>query len=308
MSFVLSQTQLTPRAVDALLPDFLCCLSEAEGAEELEIDLGDLEFIPPYGLVALCLMARYARIAFPRVTYRLPRLLSLRRYLGRVRFAQALAGVAEPAGPGVLVDQEREKPESEALLELTRIEERVDVERVLAHIGQRVEAILAEELHYAEVEIGQFKNVVAELGHNILDHSMNWGYVTAQRYQDPRTREKYAVIGVGDLGIGIKKSLAERFEVSAWTHGQAILNSLKKYCSRDPARGLGLYIVSRICSQYRGNLQIRSGDTRIYIRGSRHDQHLSCFFPGTLLGITLCQQTRRKAGAGPFSGGKSIVR
>ena len=290
MSLFVQEARLTPRSIDPLLGNFLNCIHQRGDQDDLEIDLEGMQFIAPYGLIVLCLMARYARTAFERVVYRMPQAYALRRYLGRVRFAEALQGLVELAGPELVVDQEREKPESEALLEITRIEERVDVETVLGNIGQRVEAILAEELLYTEVEINQFKNVIAELCHNILDHSMNWGYVTAQRYQDPRSRMKYVVIGVGDLGIGIKKSLSQRFTVNTWTHGQAIINSLKKHFSRDTARGLGLYIVNQICNQYNGNLQIRSGDTRVYIRGGHRSEHVSAFFPGTMLSITLYQK------------------
>ena len=290
MAFAVLETNLTPRAADELLPEFLRYLHQAQETSALEVDLGAVTFIPPYGLIVLCLMGRYVRTLCPQVRYRLPRSAPLRRYLGRMRFAAAVAGFADLVGPSVVLDQEREKPDSEALLELTRIEERVDVERVLERIADRVEAILAEELNYTSVEINRFKNVVAELCHNILDHSMNWGYVAAQRYQDPRTCTKYAVIGVGDLGIGIKKSLAHRHAVEEWTHAQAILNSLKKNFSRDQNRGLGLYIVDQICRRYGGSLQIKSGDTRVYIRGRRHFEHRSAFFPGTLLSISLCQR------------------
>ncbi len=293
MPLLVQEVQLTPRTADQMLVDFLNYIHQTGDLEGLEVDLEGMNFIAPYGLIVLCLMARYARTAFGRVVYRMPQTYALRSYLGRVRFAEALQGLAELAGPELVVDQEREKPDSEALLEITRIEERVDVEAVLDQIGQRVEAILAEELLYTEIEINQFKNVVAELCHNILDHSMNWGYVTAQRYQDPRIRKKYVVIGVGDLGIGIKKSLSQRFTVSTWTHGQAISNSLRKHFSRDSSRGLGLYVVNQICNQYNGNLQIRSGDTRVYIRGRRRFEHVSAFFPGTMISITLYQRDSR---------------
>ena len=222
--------------------------------------------------------------------FRLPDSYALRRYLGRVRFAEAMRGVIQMSGPPLRVNPGREKAESEALLELTRIEEQVDVETLLERIGQRVESILAEELGYKEIEITQFKNVIAELCHNILDHSMNWGYVTAQRYLDSRLQKKYVVIGVGDLGIGVKKSLSCRFDVTQWSHGKALINSLKKHFSRDAERGLGLYIVNQICHRYNGNLHIRSGDTRVYIRRRQQSQHVSTFFPGTLLSITLYQK------------------
>jgi signal transduction histidine kinase len=291
LSLPIQTGRLTPRSADELLGDFLDYVHRVPQRQVVEIELAPLGFIDPYGLIALCLLGRYARTVAPRVIYRLPQAPALRRYLGRVRFAEALDGI-ELAGPPLIVVQEREKPESEALLEITRIEERVDVEMVLGKIGQRVEAILAEELEYTEVEINQFKNVVAELCHNILDHSLNWGYVTAQRYLDPRARKKYVVIGVGDLGIGIKKSLAQRYDTAQWTHGQAILNALKKHFSRDATRGLGLYIVYQICHRYNGSLHMRSGDTRVYIRGRRRYEYPGPHFPGTQIGIALYQRDR----------------
>ena len=289
MALTLQTDKLTPRTADDLIVEFLGYAHGAAPGEDLEIDLRALHFIDPYGLVALCLLARYGRTLAQRVAFHLPLSYALRTYLGRVRFAEAVDGI-NLFGPALLVDQEREKTDSEALLEITRIEERVDVEAVLGKIGQRVEAILAEELRYTEVAISQFKNVVAELCHNILDHSENWGYLTAQRYTDPRAGRKYVVIGVGDLGIGIKKSLSVRYESAAWSHGQAITNSLRKHFSRDTTRGLGLYIVNQICNRYNGSLHIRSGDTRVYIRGQRHWEHVSTHFPGTQIAIALYQR------------------
>ena len=289
MALTLQIDKLTPRTADDLIVEFLAYAHGAGSGEDLEVDMRALHFIDPYGLLVLCLLARYGSILAQRVAFHLPRAHALRTYLGRVRFAEAVDGV-DFIGPAPLVDHGREKTDSEALLEITRIEERVDVEAVLGKIGQRVEAILAEELRYTEVEISQFKNVVAELCHNILDHSENWGYLTAQRYTDSRAGRKYVVIGVGDLGIGIKKSLSVRYDSAEWSHGQAVVNSLKKHFSRDEARGLGLYIVNQICNRYNGSLHIRTGDTRGYVRGQRHWEHVSAHFPGTQIAIALYQR------------------
>ena len=289
MPLIVQTDKLTPRTADELLVDFLSYAHGVDSGEDLEVDLCGLHFTDPYGLLTLCLMARYGLMLSSRVVFRLPNSHLLRTYLGRVRFAAAVEGI-ELAGTILVADQGREKTESEALLEITRIGEQVDVEMVLGRIGQRVEAILAEELLYTEVEISQFKNVVAELCHNILDHSENWGYLIAQRYLDSRVGKKYVVIGVGDLGIGIKKSLSVRYKSGGWSHGQAIRNSLQKHFSRDSTRGLGLYIVNQICNRYHGSLHIRSGDTRVYIRGSRHTEYVSTHFPGTQIAIALYQR------------------
>ena len=244
MNLAVRNARLNPRGVDELLSEFLSEIHASAECAEVVIDLGALRFIDPYGLVSLCLMGRYARTVVPRVCYRLPPAVPLRSYLGRVRFDHALDGI-EIEGPALLVDQDREKAESESLLELTRIQAQADVESLLGHIGLRVEAILAEELMYTAVEINQFKNVIAELCHNILDHSMNWA---------------------------------------------AIKNSLKQNFSRDENRGLGLYIVNQICDRYRGSFHIRTGDTRLYIRGRKQSEHSSVHFPGTQLGIALYQR------------------
>ncbi len=289
MPLRVENTRLNPRSADELLAEFLRVIHAHAPDSPLEIDLSALRFIDPYGLITLCLVGRYARTVVPRVNYRMPEAYALRSYLGRVRFAQALDGI-EMLGPDLIVDQEREKTDSEALMEITRIQAQADVESLLGHIAQRVEAILAEELLYTAVEINQFKNVIAELCHNILDHSMNWGFATAQRYLDPRAGKKYVVIGVGDLGIGIKNSLAQRHDVAEWTHAAAMQNSLKQHFSRDENRGLGLYIVNQICNRYSGSLHMRTGDTRLYIRGRSQYEHVSVHFPGTQIAIALYQR------------------
>lgn len=268
---------------DDLFRDLSLFLTAERDGQEAIIDLGGVEFIDPYGLGVICLLGRYVRGRFQRVIYRLPHDSRLRSYLQRMRFMDAVADdtlftvseISDDVG------------ESDALLEMTKIEQRGDVEQLLERINVRVEQILMAELCYTVREITQFKYVIAELCHNILDHSVNWGYTCAQRYTDRKRGRKFAVIGVVDLGVGVRASLSTRFDTSGWTHGRAILNALRKEVSREPERGLGLYVVRRICEDYDGSLQIRSGDTRVAIRGKRVTEYRSAFFPGTQVGIVL---------------------
>jgi sensor histidine kinase regulating citrate/malate metabolism len=75
------------------------------------------------------------------------------------------------------------------------------------------------------------------------------------------------VVGVADLGIGIRQSLATRYrQAERWSHIQAIVNALQKEYSRHPDRGLGLFMVSQIVGAYQGSLHLRSGDARLYLR------------------------------------------
>ena len=291
--FKITDTRIAARPLDRILGDLQTFVhEERESSDGIVLDLRRTAFIDPYGMVLLCLIGRYLRESFDRVVYRLPESSQVRSYLSRMRFLKTLAKSVSLQGWSPYEGQEvRGKTESEALLEITKIEERDDIESVLEYINVRVSTILAEELGYTVREITKFKYVIAELGHNILDHSLNWGYVVAQRYTDPRENLKFVVIGVGDLGVGIKRSLSSRFDVSGWTHGRSILNALKKNFSRDPARGLGLYVVNQICNDYNGSLHIRSGDTRVYLRGRNIYEHVSTFFPGTQVGIALYERT-----------------
>ena len=256
--------------------------------EALVVDLSDVGFVDPYAVGMLCLIGRYLRERFDRVTYRLPDAEAVKGYLARMKFLRALEDHVEFEGRDWSMEY-AEGTVGEGLLEVTAIRRREDVESLIGTISRTVSSILTAELGYTVREITSFQNVVAELSHNILDHSGDRGYVVAQRYTDRRGR-KFAVIGVVDLGMGIRESLASRFDVSDWTHAQAIAQALRKNVSRDPERGIGLYVVSTICSEYEGTLHIRSGDARVYVKGARVHANVSPVFPGTQIGLTLYEK------------------
>ena len=267
--FRVTGENLSAISCDAVLRQFAQFV-EGRPQDNIVLDLSGLTFVDPYGMGMLCLIARHLSRTFWDISCRMPEAEALRSYLARMNVLSALrqfVSFEEEAVPP------RHAASNEALLEVTPITRRDDVESVLRLIGQRVSAILAEELNYKDREIAGFKNVVAELCHNILDHSFDRGYVAAQRYVDHRRGKKFAIIGVGDLGIGIRQSLATRYDVTAWTHATAIANAVRKQFSRDPTRGLGLYVVSRICHEYGGGLHIRSGDARVTIRGRSLYRH-----------------------------------
>jgi anti-sigma regulatory factor (Ser/Thr protein kinase) len=172
------------------------------------------------------------------------------------------------------------------LLELTPIEQQADVEQVIRTILGRVRRILEGELGYGERDVTAFSTVLAEACTNICDHSADRGVVAAQRYTQ-RGGTRYIVVGVADLGIGIRQSLATRYrQAERWSHIQAIVNALHKEYSRHPDRGLGLFMVSKIVGAYQGSLHIRSGDARLYLR-HRARRLAASPFPGTQLAITL---------------------
>jgi hypothetical protein len=182
---------------------------------------------------------------------------------------------------------------SDVLLELTPIEHQADVEQVLRTVLGRIRRILERELGYGERDVTAFCTVLSEACTNICDHSADSGVVAAQRYT-PRGGPRYVIVGVADLGIGIRQSLATRYRHAArWSHIQAIVNALRKEYSRHPDRGLELFMVAKIVGAYRGSLHLRSGDPRLYLH-HRARRLAAGPFPGTQLSISLAARGVQK--------------
>ncbi|MCY3868267.1 MAG: ATP-binding protein [Gemmatimonadetes bacterium] len=254
--------------------------------DNIVLDLSQLGFVDPYGMGMLCLIGRHLSTRYWDITCHLPENSDVERYLTRMKVFDALKSYVTVAR----LPQTGQSRRNESLLEITTIEQRSDIEQVLSVIESRVGAILSEELHYTVREITGFKNVVAELCHNILDHSGDKGFVVAQRYTNHRLNRKFAIIGVCDLGIGIRESLSAGHDTAHWSHGQAIKMAIQKTVSRGNTRGLGLYIVKQICQENNGRLHIRSGDERVYIREDEMWVYPSTLFPGTQVSIALYEK------------------
>lgn len=258
----------------------------------VEIDLQKVEFLDPYGLVCLCLLGRHLKNMFKDVFLILPDNQYLQSYLSTMNFAHFAQQSMKLKNANYIMNISR-KPSSEVLLELTRIETKDkghqrDIKNIINEIVERVRTILQNELNFKEKEISNFSTIISELCYNIKDHSEDEGFVTAQRYTRSSDGKKYVIIGVGDLGIGIKNSLGKRFNVSGWSHLDAIIKAIKKEYSTFPNRGLGLYMVSKIIKDYRGALHIRSGDSRLYLRFTPSGVR-TCLFPGTQISISLSE-------------------
>lgn len=261
-----------------------------DGGAELRLSLEDVKFIDPYGLVGLWCVLRHLRRRHHAVVVIPPTDRELQGYLRRMNFPAVTSPVAGLEGN---VGGRGSTGPSDVLLEMTPIEQQADVEQVLRTMLGRIRRILESELGYGERDVTAFCTVLSEACTNIVDHSEDSGVVTAQRYTQ-RGGTRYVVVGVADLGIGIRQSLATRYrQAERWPHIQAIVNALQKEYSRDPDRGLGLFMVSKIVGEYRGSLHLRSGDARLYLR-HRARRLAAGPFPGTQLAISLSARGAQK--------------
>ena len=285
-TFTVDESNLSAQSVDGVLSQ-LGQFCTTHRSDRIRFDLSALGFVDPYGMALLCLIARRLSRQYWDIDCVLPNNPDVESYLTRMGvFGYVKEGATLPRDP------QTGKPavENESLIEVCEVSERSDVEVVLGRVESRVGSILERELNYSVKEITWFKNVIAELCHNIVDHSGDRGYLAAQRYTNNKLGRKFAIIAVCDLGIGIRESLAQRYDVSAWSHGMAISNAVKKTFSRDTARGLGLYVVRTICDDCNGSLHIRSGDSRVYFRGKNARTYESGEFPGSQVSITLYEK------------------
>ena len=100
---------------------------------------------------------------------------------------------------------------SDVLLEITPIEKSDDIHFIVGKVKERANAILKKHLHYDEKAINGFIVALSEVCQNIIEHSETKGFVGIQKYFWQNINKNIVKIAVMDIGIGFKKSLAERF-------------------------------------------------------------------------------------------------
>jgi anti-anti-sigma regulatory factor len=252
------------------------------------VDLSSLSFVDPAGLVGLALCVEHLRQRGPKPVVHYPADDSVGHYLLRMGLRNVLRGRARnqraPRG------RPRQRISS-ALLELSIIEDTADVDKLLSRLTDRVGRILKAELHYLPADVHNFASVISELCRNIVDHSGSVGFVAAQRYTRG-DHDRFAVISVGDLGVGLRATLGTRYPVDQWSDTEVLRKSLLPEYSRHPDRGMGLTFVEKVASDYRGSLRLRSGSSCIYIRGNRLLSIPGAPFPGTQATISLRERAR----------------
>lgn len=277
--------KLDIQTLDALYHQCLGC-GAAPRRSRCVIDLTDTHFIDPGGLTGLAQAVAYLRVQGWSPSVRFP-VDEVGYYLVRMGLRRALRGLGRCLGAP---RGKRRYAASTALVEVSVIEGAQDVDALLLRLSDRVAGILGAELGYSRADAGNFCNVLSELCRNVIDHSGGVGFVAAQRYTRAQDGDRFAVISVGDVGVGLRSTLGQRYPVDSWSDVEILTRALLPTYSRHPNRGLGLAFVKKISSDYRGSLHMRSGSGRIYIRGNRLVNMGAAPFPGTQVVISLGQR------------------
>jgi anti-sigma regulatory factor (Ser/Thr protein kinase) len=257
-----------------------------------QIDLRDVSFIDPYGMVGLLEIGELCMLEDIKKTILLPRSAEVQRYLERMDFFASARRyfslepmhVPSPAASNKAAD-------SDVLLEITPIERSNDIHYIVGRVEERAQSILMKHLRYDDRAINGFIVALSEICQNIVEHSENKGFVGIQKYRFPSLGKNIVKIAVMDAGIGFRKSLSSRFRLKSDL--EAIEKALLHGASRheDEGRGHGLAAVRRFAEQWQGRLSIRSGTARLSLipkwsRGKERELNLTNF-PGSQINIIL---------------------
>lgn len=252
-------------------------------AERFVLDMRRVAFVKPYGVVALLLTAR--RLA--GLSGRRVELANVGRqvhsYLERMDLFEVGGDwVAPTEGLGEGWDR---NPQTLNLLELTAVEGPQDVFRAI----ERAEGVFSRWLEVPD--LNGLLRVLSELCANVYQHSGDpSGCVMIQKYEEGSTGRAVVCVAVGDLGRGVRASLAARHGEMGREPLDYLRAAMAGRTSRASGRGgLGLQTVHAIAKGAEGRLWLRSetagavsrasGEPRGH-RGLRH-------VPGTQVAVDL---------------------
>lgn len=260
--------------------------------EKEAVDLNDVSFIDPYGMVGILEAGRFLAPGDKRISLCLPQSEDVLRYLERMDFFKYADRYFnfDTEQPD-LKDKFLRSSRSDVLLEITPIEKSDDIHFIVGKVKKRAHAILEKHLHYSERAIDGFIVALSEVCQNIIEHSENTGLVGIQKYRFKKINKNVVKIAVMDLGIGFKESLSHRITVR--NDIEAVEMALVKGVSRHAAkgRGHGLASVRKFVNQWKGKISIRSGSARFSIipewSWGRSRESGLAFFPGAQVNIML---------------------
>ena len=258
-----------------------------------QIDLRDVSFIDPYGMLGLLEIGELCMLEDVKKTVMLPQSGEVCAYLERMDFfTHARRYFSLDQSPCQTINQKSHSPESDVLLEITPIERSNDIHAIVGTVRDRAQAILATHLHYDDRAINSFIVALSEVCQNIIEHSENKGFVGIQKYRFQSMNKNVVKIAVMDVGIGFRKSLSGRFNLRGDLDAidKALLHGASRY--EDEGRGHGLAAVRQVRRSMAGQSSPSAREQRRlsiippWARGKAKETNLITF-PGSQINILL---------------------
>jgi hypothetical protein len=180
-------------------------------------------------------------------------------------------------------------PERKVLLDLTVLHSHDAISVMLRKTGE-----LLQGIGYSVMGRAHVLEVLSELCSNVLMHAQaEFGGIAAMQTYRNRQNVRYLVIGIGDMGIGMRASLAanEKFAGRLESDAQALGVAVQLGASRfaTGGHGGGLPRVLEIARRYGGRMALRSGTGALAFNGTDEQKRMfeTSNLPGTHLRIVL---------------------
>jgi hypothetical protein len=146
-------------------------------------------------------------------------------------------------------------------------------ERLTGHVDSEVLSALYETLQ--------------ELGANVLEHSQaTAGYIAAQVYRR-NTPDEYVLLAIGDCGVGVRRSLSAKYEITSDAEALRLALSANVSASGEPGRGQGLPSTAKLVTDLLGRVVVHSGGATIVCRQQRRIPMATRPIEGTLVGARI---------------------
>lgn len=258
---------------------------------EIHIDLSQLEFVRPDGIVLLTLLLRQLQLREERaIKISLPNFnegdycpLS---YLWRIHFFDKLSATT------IFEDEDRYKLEQlknyreHQSTQFTNIIDNVDTSLQRNRLNEIVEVFigfLRRVKSIKENEVQYLSELLNETFLNLLDHSKpdekEPPYYCAQIQCYPKRSGMSLVIG--DSGVGIKESLnlAHNFNSEKEALKAVIEKRISRFASSNPERGGGIRRIFSLASNLHIHCRLRSGDAEALLMNDGRTISLKESFP-----------------------------
>jgi hypothetical protein len=250
----------------------------------LQLDLSRVQFIDPYGITGLVLfLSNLPPEALP-VALKLPgwpvpegpvrgeatdsgESAGPVSYLARMGFFEAVASRLE-ATPEQIPQRPSWSVDRSVLLDLTVFQSHDTISEMLRQTGD-----ILQNLGYTIPARGHVLEVLSELCSNVLLHAQSEvGGVAAMQTYHSRGGTRYIVMGIGDAGIGVRRSLAANLALAdrLQSDAQALSVATQPGASRFAVggHGGGLPRVLEIARRYGGRVAFRSGTGALAFNGA----------------------------------------
>ena len=266
----------TPRLTATTFDQFWAkVVGQCQGADRIDLDLRGLQFIDMFAMTGLIYGCADILEHHDCAVHVVCDDDGACQFLPRAGFFDMLSpqvDISETFTSGRLQWESELRGNDPKLIELTPIVTEAAIDLILKHLI----GVLRHRLKFTKNEAYDLANMFSELCNNVIDHNPNGadGLVAMHIYGRPP--ERFMRFVVADRGAGILETLRRNRQNRHVTNDiDAILSSVTLGTSEfsEDTHGNGLYHLVRLVRKFHGNLHIRSGRGKVYIRSDREEPY-----------------------------------